>query len=119
VASGRQGNSATRARSDSSSCASATLNQSLRAAEGPSRQRSAGSSVWALGPGTTLLTARLLPGTTASAVSDAVERLTKMKGFLISAVVGVVLLWRWRDNIQRYLNPQRHSVIVAGSQAEG
>jgi hypothetical protein len=42
-----------------------------------------------------------------------------MKGFLIGAVVGVVVLWRWRDNIQRYLNSRRHGVIVAGSQAKG
>jgi hypothetical protein len=84
----------------------------------------------------------------ASAASDAVERMTKVKEFLIGAVAGVVVVWRWRDNIQRYLdeglirvadamdvaqqkadelidkakaraNPRRRSVIVAGSRAEG
>jgi hypothetical protein len=42
----------------------------------------------------------------------------RMKEFLIGAVAGVVVVWRWRDNIQRYLTG-RQGVIVAGSRAEG
>jgi hypothetical protein len=42
-----------------------------------------------------------------------------MKGFLIGVVAGVVVAWRWRDNIQRYLNRRRRGVIVAGLSAKG
>jgi hypothetical protein len=42
-----------------------------------------------------------------------------MKEFFIGAVAGVVVAWRWRDNIQQYLSRWRHGVIVAGSSAKG
>ena len=41
-----------------------------------------------------------------------------MKEFLIGAVAGVIVVWRWCDNIQQSLN-RWQGVIVAGSQAKG